>query len=95
MDEQKKFEDLEIDEEVEDITRKGNKPEKKYNLGTTTLSVFKHEKGDNEWKSYVLQRAYQDDDGNWQYSNSLNKRDLGKAIVLLQKAMEEEVKEYD
>lgn len=95
MDEQKKLEELEIEEEVKDIKRKGKKPEKKYNIGTTTLSVFKHEKGSNEWNSYVLQRAYKDDDGNWKYSNSLNKRDLGNAIVLLQKALDEEIKEYD
>ena len=66
-------------------------PEKKFKAGAITAAIWKNQiqiKGNTvETRSVQLQRAYQDKDGNWQNTNSLQANDLPKAILLLQKRM--------
>ena len=67
------------------------KPEKVFRVGYVSASVFcntssRKEGGETverEFRSVTLQRSYQDDKGDWQYSGNLSLGDLANAIRAL------------
>jgi len=72
------------------MSEEKNKPIQVYRLGNVSASVWKNEfpiKGTEEKGvnlSVTLQRSYKDKDGNWANSDTLNRDDLPKAIVVMQ-----------
>ena len=68
------------------------KVEKKFRAGAVTATVWANKRKIGK-KTFVLQsvslqRAYQDEDGEWQYTSSLGVNDLAKAALVLGKAYE-------
>lgn len=64
-----------------------------YRAGTISVSIFektlKNEKGDFKVHSANVQKSYKDKKGEWQHmSLNLNKHDLAKARIVIQKAEE-------
>ncbi len=67
------------------------KPEKVFRVGYVSASVFcntssRKEAGETverEFRNVSLQRSYQDDKGDWQYSGNLSLGDLANAIRTL------------
>lgn len=67
------------------------KPEKVFRVGYVSASVFCNtssrkegdETIDREFRSVTLQRSYQDDKGDWQYTGNLSLGDLANAIRAL------------
>ena len=82
-------------EEKKEETKPKILPIRKYKAGSMSLSVFEHTHTTAEDKtfvteSYVLQRSYQDKEGNWNNPNlSLKKTDLPKALSILRRAYDE------
>ncbi|MCD6523238.1 MAG: hypothetical protein J7K68_05865 [Candidatus Diapherotrites archaeon] len=74
------------------IVEKGEKPKKKYKAGGVTLSVFERESDGKKWDVYVFQRTYLDKKtGEWKHTNSLNEKDLPKALAVLLRAFSDKV----
>lgn len=69
----------------------GNKPEKKFRIGTVTATVWLNKAKTAEERDFYtvnLARSYKDKKGEWQETNSLNARDVLNAVLVLQKAYE-------
>ena len=68
----------------------GQKPEKQFRIGPVTAAVFLNIPDDTAkrpWRSVVLQRAYRDEKGNWQYSNSFGLSQMPLAIEVMRCAL--------
>ena len=67
-------------------------PEKKFSAGAISASVWKNSREVNgeakDIRSVQFQKSYKDSEGNWQKTNSLDVRDLPKAMIVLGKAFE-------
>ena len=67
-------------------------PEKKFSAGAVSASVWANAREvdgqSKEIMSVQFQKRYKDPEGNWKTTNSLNERDLPKALVVLGKAFE-------
>ncbi len=67
-------------------------PDKKFVVGNVSVSIWQNRRetpeGEREFPSLTMQRSFKDKEGNWQNTNSLNKGDLPKAILAMQKAYE-------
>lgn len=77
---------------AQNITEKGNKPEKKFRAGGITATIWKNtlKDGDRSFdvRSVNLERSYKDKEGNWQNTTSMRSADLPRAILVMQKAYE-------
>ena len=79
---------------MENTESSGNKPEKRFSTGVISATVWKNNgtsKKDGsqvEFKTITLQRAYQDKDGTWKYTNSMRINDLPKLALVTNKAYE-------
>jgi len=66
--------------------------EKRIQVGACSASIFVQEvatkDGPVPMRNVVLQRAYRDNDGKYQHTNSYSISDVPKAILALQKAYE-------
>jgi len=69
-----------------------NKPEASFKIGAVTAAIWKNkvDKGNTSFisRNVQLQRAYKDQNNQWQHTGSLKVNDLAKAIIALQKAQE-------
>lgn len=81
----------------EDLKEQGGKmksekvqPEKKFNAGAISVSVWKNQTKDKDREFFTISfdRKYKDQDGTWKNSNSLRLNDLPKATFALQQAYE-------
>jgi len=67
-------------------------PEKTFRAGAVSASVWTNERNvdglPKQIRSVQFQKRYQDKEGNWQTTTSLNVRDLPQALVVLGKAFE-------
>jgi hypothetical protein len=61
----------------------GNQPETKFRIGNVTATVWLN---DNKFYSVNLQKAYKDDAGMWQNTDSLGAGDLLNAAKALERA---------
>jgi len=69
---------------------------KSYSLGTIKLARWENPKDDGSVSlSYSIEKSYLDDKGEWQKSNSLFTNDLLKLKHLIDKALEDHVKEFE
>jgi hypothetical protein len=78
---------------TENVSKKGNLPERKFRAGAVAATVWLN-KGQNaqgeetEYRTVSLERSYTDKQGQWQHTTTLRMNDLPKAAVALQKAYE-------
>ena len=65
-------------------------PEKRFQVGNCTASVFENEvqtqDGKKAIKNVSFQKTYRDKKGNFQHTNSLQANEIPKAILALAKA---------
>jgi hypothetical protein len=59
------------------------KPVAKINLHPVSASIWSNETQKGTFYSVTLERSYKDDDGKWQYTNSLGQGDLLLAAKVL------------
>lgn len=61
-------------------------PVKRLRDGTVGASIWRQESQNGPFFNVTLERSYQDDNEQWQYSNSLGRYDLLSASKLLDRA---------
>ena len=64
---------------------------KTYILGNTKLTRW----ANKDFNSYTLEKSYKDAQGEWQSTKSFGRDELLKIKVLIDKALEEDIKEFD
>ena len=64
------------------------KPIAKFSSGLLQATVWENKKEDREFKTVIFQKRYQDKEGDWKDSTSLNATDLPRAMVVLGRAYE-------
>ena len=57
---------------------------KTFRVGSVNIAVFKNE---NDYLSFVVQKGYKDDKGEWKNTNSFNESDLVVLSSLLRKVV--------
>lgn len=67
---------------------KSDPPWAEYRSGKLKATVWENNSDGGTFFSTVLVRIYQDDDGNWHESSSLNRDDLLRAANLLKRAFD-------
>lgn len=70
------------------------KPEKKFQAGAITATVWKNTKQNKEGETYdyfsiSLQRTYKDKEGNWKNTGYFRLSDLPKAQLVINKVFED------
>lgn len=69
------------------------KPDAKFRAGTISATVWTNQATGKDgqprtFSSVSFEKSYKDKDGAWKTTKSLNKQDVPKAVVVLQKAYE-------
>ena len=85
---------MEVSNMTQENTNTGNQPEKKFRAGAISATVWQNQGQSKKtgeevtYRTISLQRGYQDNNGQWQNTNSFRINDLPRAAVVIKQAYE-------